>query len=181
MIYTYLYFTLNFVNLIGIVSQYAIFLTAFEIFYEYDETKHQTRDICLRWLFLVLFLIRCMVYSIKSINKSCFNDANQKKKVMQEVNLLKVLKHKNIVRLFENFENEKYLLYVIELCAGGDLLSFVRRRKRLDEREAKYLFKQVALGLAYCHRNLVLHRDIKLENLLLDEEGIVKICDFGVS
>ena len=46
---------------------------------------------------------------------------------------------------------------------------------------AKFLFKQVAKGLAYCHRNRVLHRDIKLENLLLDDEGTVKICDFGVS
>ena len=69
----------------------------------------------------------------------------------------------------------------MELCAGGDLLSFVRRRKKLDEFQAKFLFKQCAKGLAYCHRNRVLHRDIKLENLLLDDEGTVKICDFGVS
>ena len=69
----------------------------------------------------------------------------------------------------------------MELCAGGDLLSFVRRRKKLDEKLAKFLFKQTAKGLAYCHRNRVLHRDIKLENLLIDEEGTVKICDFGVS
>lgn len=46
---------------------------------------------------------------------------------------------------------------------------------------AKFIFFQVAKGLAYCHRHLVMHRDIKLENLLLDEEGTVKLCDFGVS
>ena len=45
----------------------------------------------------------------------------------------------------------------------------------------KYIFKQAAKGLAYCHRNKVLHRDIKLDNLLLDEDGVVKLCDFGVS
>ena len=69
----------------------------------------------------------------------------------------------------------------MELCAGGDLLSYVRRRKKLDETLAKYLFKQAAKSLAYCHTNLVLHRDIKLENLLIDEEGAIKLCDFGVS
>ena len=69
----------------------------------------------------------------------------------------------------------------MELCAGGDLLSFVRRRKKLDEDVAKFIFLQAARGLAYCHRNLVMHRDIKLENLLLDEDGTVKLCDFGVS
>ena len=69
----------------------------------------------------------------------------------------------------------------MELCAGGDLLSFVRRRKRLEEDMAKFLFIQIAKGLAYCHRNQVMHRDIKLENILLDEEGSVKLCDFGVS
>ena len=69
----------------------------------------------------------------------------------------------------------------MELCAGGDLLSYVRRRKKLDETLAKYLFKQAAKSLAYCHTHNVLHRDIKLENLLLDEEGTIKLCDFGVS
>ena len=89
--------------------------------------------------------------------------------------------HKNVVKLYDSFETKSHLCFVMELCAGGDLLSFVRRRKKLDETQAKFLFKQVAKGLAYCHRNRVLHRDIKLENLLLDDEGIVKICGFGVS
>lgn len=105
-----------------------------------------------------------------------------KKKIAQDIHILQHLtNHKNVVKLYDSFELKSHLCFVMELCAGGDLLSFVRRRKKLDETTAKYLFKQVAKGLAYCHRNLVLHRDIKLENLLLDEEGIVKICDFGVS
>ena len=83
--------------------------------------------------------------------------------------------------MYDSFESDNHICFVMELCAGGDLLSFVRRRKKLDERMSKFLFKQIAKGLAYCHRNRVIHRDIKLENLLLDEEGVVKICDFGVS
>lgn len=99
---------------------------------------------------------------------------------MQEVIILKRIKHKNVVRLFEYFETDKHLLFVIELCAGGDLLNYVRRRRRLKEDVAKCLFKQIIESLAYIHKKNILHRDIKLDNILLDSEGQVKICDFGV-
>lgn len=70
---------------------------------------------------------------------------------------------------------------MIELCAGGDLLNYVRRRRRLKEDVAKVIFKQIIEGLGYCHSKNILHRDIKLDNILLDSLGEVKICDFGVS
>jgi len=69
----------------------------------------------------------------------------------------------------------------MDLCGGGDLLSYIRRRKKLSEDCARHIFKQCVKGVQECHRNLVVHRDIKLENMLLDEEGTLKICDFGVS
>jgi len=72
-------------------------------------------------------------------------------------------------------------MLVMELCAGGDLLNFVRKRKRLDEETAKVLFKQVIEGIGYIHSKKILHRDIKLDNILLDGKGNVKIADFGVS
>lgn len=85
--------------------------------------------------------------------------------------MLKKTKHPNIVRLFEYFETEKHILFVIEMCAGGDLLNYVRRRRRLKEDVAKSLFKQVVESLAYCHSKNILHRDIKLDNILLDGNG----------
>lgn len=94
--------------------------------------------------------------------------------------MLKRTRHKNIVRLYEYFETEKHILFVIELCAGGDLLNYVRRRRRLKEDVAKCLFKQIIESLAYCHSKNIVHRDIKLDNILLDSNGRVKICDFGV-
>jgi serine/threonine protein kinase len=72
-------------------------------------------------------------------------------------------------------------MLVMELGAGGDLLNFVRKRKKLDEETARVLFKQVIEGLGYIHSKGVLHRDIKLDNILLDGKGNVKIADFGVS
>ena len=121
--------------------------------------------------------------AIKCLRKKELNKQVEcKKKVAQDMQILQHLtRNQNVVKLYDSFETASHLCFVMELCAGGDLLGFVRRRKKLDETIAKFLFKQVAKGLAYCHRNRVLHRDIKLENLLLDDEGTVKICDFGVS
>jgi len=95
--------------------------------------------------------------------------------------ILKQTRHRNIVRLFEYFETQKHILFVIELSSGGDLLSYVRKRRQLKEEVAKSVFKQLIEGLKYCHSKKILHRDIKLDNILLTVEGKVKICDFGVS
>lgn len=121
--------------------------------------------------------------AIKCMRKKDMNKQVEcKKKVAQDLQILQHLTHhRNVVKLYDSFETKSHLCFVMELCAGGDLLSFVRRRKKLEEQMAKFIFKQAAKGLAYCHRHLVMHRDIKLENLLLDDEGIVKLCDYGVS
>jgi len=85
------------------------------------------------------------------------------------------------VRLYESFEIDSHIVYVMEVCGGGDLLTFVRRRRKLNEDQAKFIFRQIINGLKYVHSKGVLHRDIKLDNILLTSEGDVKICDFGVS
>jgi serine/threonine protein kinase len=120
--------------------------------------------------------------AVKSINKQFLTeDENSKKKVMQEVHILQKTRHNNIVRLYDSFESNKHIVFVMELCAGGDLLNYVRKRRKLKEDAAKYVFRQVVEGLHYCHQKGIVHRDMKLDNLLLDESGAVKICDFGVS
>ena len=70
---------------------------------------------------------------------------------------------------------------VMEYAGGGDLLQYVKKRKRLSETQAKGLFRQIVYGLGHTHSRHVLHRDIKLDNILLDNDLGVKLCDFGVS
>ena len=72
-------------------------------------------------------------------------------------------------------------MMVMEYAGWGDLYHLVKKSGHLTEDETKYIFKNIALGVAHCHCRSVLHRDIKLDNILLDGEGGVKICDFGVS
>lgn len=69
----------------------------------------------------------------------------------------------------------------MEYSGNGDLLQYVKKRGRLQEDKAREIFIQVLHGLAHCHCRSVLHRDVKLDNILLDEEGGIKLCDFGVS
>ena len=87
----------------------------------------------------------------------------------------------NIVRLLEVFENSKKFFIVMEYASEGDLLTYMKENGRLSEEKGKVIFKQVVEGVGHCHDNKILHRDIKLDNILLDQNLGVKICDFGVS
>lgn len=119
--------------------------------------------------------------AIKTIDKKHIKDEFSRKKVFQEVYILKNVRHANVIRLLEVFEGPKHLLIVMEYAAGGDLLNYVKKKGKLEESEARCLFRQIVFGLGHIHSRSVLHRDIKLDNILLDADGSVKICDFGVS
>ena len=117
----------------------------------------------------------------KAIDKSIMKDPFLRNKILQEVYILKKIRHANVIRLLEVFEDPTQLLIVMEYAAGGDLLAFINNKGRLGENEAKEIFKQIVYGLGHIHSRCILHRDIKLDNILLDSEGGIKICDFGVS
>ncbi len=119
--------------------------------------------------------------AIKTIDKDCLKDEYSKRKVLREIYILKKIRHVNVIRLLEVFETAQQVLIVTEYAGGGDLLHYVKSKKYLTEEEARPMFRQIVYGLAHIHSRNVLHRDIKLDNILLDGDGGVKICDFGVS
>jgi len=125
-------------------------------------------------------LVRKLV-ALKSLNKQVLTDEAHKAKLMKEVNLLLKLRHNHVVKIYETIETDKHIIIVMELCAGGDLLNYVHKRRRLKEPYAQKIFKQIIDGLCYIHAKQIAHRDIKLDNILLDGKGNVKIGDFGVS
>jgi serine/threonine protein kinase len=118
--------------------------------------------------------------AIKSFNKSRLYSESARKKIYYETNLMKNLKHNSIVKIFEIIESPRYILIILEFVCGGDLLSFVRKRTKLNEQTAKFIFRQIVEALRYIHSQNIIHRDIKLDNILIDLNNTVKICDFGV-
>eukprot|EP01137_Pigoraptor_chileana_P017011 Opistho-2@74453 len=98
-----------------------------------------------------------------------------------EIKALKTLRHPNVVRLFEVIETDEEIVLVLELLPGGELFDYIVARHRLNEKEARKFIRQMISAIHYCHKNGIVHRDLKLENLLLDKNGNIKITDFGFS
>ncbi|PKI83239.1 hypothetical protein MVES1_003229 [Malassezia vespertilionis] len=106
-------------------------------------------------------------------------EAAKMSKVEREIHVLKELRHPNIVHLYEVIESERYIGIVLEYGAGGELFDYILAHKCLKERDACRLFAQLISGVSYLHRKKIIHRDLKLENLLLDRNRNVIITDFG--
>lgn len=109
-------------------------------------------------------------------------------KFMLEINILSKMDHPNIIKLYEVFEDKRYVYLVMEECTGGELFDKIIDRLQNDsiftEKEAAKIFKQMMMAIAYCHKEGICHRDLKPENLLLlnkKDDTNIKIIDFGLS
>jgi calcium-dependent protein kinase len=100
-----------------------------------------------------------------------------------EIDILKNLDHPNILRLYEVFEDSKYIYLVTEFCKGGELFDEIIKRQRFNERDAAHIIKQLLSAISYCHTRKVCHRDLKPENILIDNKETlsIKLIDFGTS
>lgn len=103
--------------------------------------------------------------------------------VMREIINHSCLRHPNIIRFKEVLLTPTHLAIVMEYAAGGELFDRILTAGRFSEDEARYFFQQLISGVSYCHSMEICHRDLKLENTLLDGSPIprLKICDFGYS
>ncbi|KAF8630725.1 hypothetical protein AX15_002747 [Amanita polypyramis BW_CC] len=100
-------------------------------------------------------------------------------KIEREIEVLRILKHPNIVRLYDVIETDKYIGIILEYASGGELFDHILAHRYLRERDAAKLFSQLISGVWYIHQKKIVHRDLKLENLLLDRNRNVIITDFG--
>ncbi|XP_018492979.1 CBL-interacting serine/threonine-protein kinase 17 [Raphanus sativus] len=120
-------------------------------------------------------------FAVKIIDKSRISRLNVSLQIKREIRTLKVLKHPNIVRLHEVLASKTKIYMVLECVTGGDLFDRILSKGKLSETEGRKMFQQLIDGLNYCHSKGVFHRDLKLENVLLDAKGHIKITDFGLS
>jgi len=117
--------------------------------------------------------------AIKLIRKESVDTSSRLNKVEREISVLKSVRHPNIVKLFDVIETERYIGIIIEYASGGELFDHILAHRYLKEKDAQKLFAQLISGVGYLHGKHIVHRDLKLENLLLDRNRNIIITDFG--
>ncbi|KRX91901.1 5'-AMP-activated protein kinase catalytic subunit alpha-2 [Trichinella pseudospiralis] len=124
--------------------------------------------------------------AIKIISREKIRQRKIADKTRREIENLRLFRHPHIVQLISYISYEVVALpsdifMVMEYMSGGDLGEYIHKNGKLQEHEARRIFQQLISAVDYCHRHKVVHRDLKLENLLLDSENNIKLTDFGLS
>ena len=120
-------------------------------------------------------------YALKEMSKVRIIDRRSEKSIKGERDFLSILRHPFIVNMNCAFQDYENLYLVMDLLTGGDLRYHLCKIRRFSEEETKFFIACLLLGLEYIHNNNIIHRDIKPENLVSDENGYIRITDFGVA
>ena len=120
------------------------------------------------------------IFAAKKI--TTYKDNIDINKIKNEVTIHIKLKHPNILNMHSSFYHRRIYYYIItDYCINGTLKEFTKNRRNISYPEIKLCINQIIEGLNYLHNNQIIHRDIKLDNILLDKNMTLKIADFGIS
>lgn len=119
--------------------------------------------------------------AVKFVSKSSFVGFNDLQRVYQEIQSLRELRHPNVIRILGTADHPDNVCFFMEFCAGGELRGYVERKVFLSEDESRHFFKQLVRAVHYIHGKKIIHRDLKMENILLDAAQRLKIVDFGLA
>ena len=117
----------------------------------------------------------------KIVAKILLQKAHQREKMQQEIALHKRLSHPNVVQFISNFTTSEFVIITLELCPRKSLMELHKRRGKILEPEARFYMIGVQKGVQYLHQNRIVHRDLKLGNVFLDDTLTCKIGDFGLA
>lgn len=120
-------------------------------------------------------------YAGKIVSKKLMMKHNQKDKMTQEIKIHQSISHANIVRFLSFFEDTDNIYIVLELCKKRSMMELHKRRPTVTEYECRFYIHQILEGVRYLHDNRIIHRDLKLGNLFLNDQLNVKIGDFGLA
>ncbi|XP_034510887.1 serine/threonine-protein kinase SIK1 isoform X2 [Ailuropoda melanoleuca] len=116
--------------------------------------------------------------AIKIIDKTRLDSSNLEK-IYREVQIMKLLNHPHIIKLYQVMETKDMLYIVTEFAKNGEMFDYLTSNGHLSENEAREKFWQILSAVEYCHSRHIVHRDLKTENLLLDGSMDIKLADFG--
>ena len=119
--------------------------------------------------------------AVKIISKKRLQcDYEGYRKVRREAAMMKLVHHPNILKLYDIFKTEENLYLILEHAANGELFDKLAEEAPLSETEALKIFQQIIQAVSYCHQRGIVHRDLKASNILLAEDGSIKLADFGM-
>ncbi|CAO0800498.1 unnamed protein product [Mucor circinelloides] len=120
--------------------------------------------------------------SIQQIAKEKAREENREVRTIREAHIMMLLKHPNIVGMKDLVLQGPYFYILMDYVNGGQLLHYIVKRQRLSDRRTRQFSRQIVSALDYLHRNSIVHRDLKIENIMIDKSGRhIKIIDFGLS
>ncbi|CAO2177734.1 unnamed protein product [Urochloa humidicola] len=119
--------------------------------------------------------------AIKMISKDKVMKVGLMEQIKREISIMRLVKHPNVLQLFEVMASKSKIYFVLEYAKGGELFNKIAKGGKLSEDAARKYFHQLISAVDYCHSRGVYHRDLKPENLLLDENENLKVSDFGLS
>jgi 5'-AMP-activated protein kinase catalytic alpha subunit len=122
------------------------------------------------------------VVAVKIFPRSLIIRRNLQRMVQRELNTMQLLPlHRHLVRLYDIIETTEHIYMIMEYLPGGELFDYVLSRSKLNETQARILFQQIISAVDCCHQAGIVHRDLKLENMMLTSCGDVKLVDFGLA
>jgi cGMP-dependent protein kinase len=121
------------------------------------------------------------MYALKCIRKSHVIETGQQKNVQMERKILLQLFHPCIVQFVRTYKDEETIYFLMEFLGGGDLFTAIREIGMLTKSQAQFYAGSVILAIEYVHKCRLMYRDLKPENVLLDDQGFVKLVDFGTA
>lgn len=121
------------------------------------------------------------IYAAKTIAKATLSSEKTKTKLLAEIKIHRAMQHTNIVQFVDCFEDDVNVYILLEMCSNQSLLDMVRSRGVLTEIEARFFMVQLLGAVSYMHSRLVIHRDLKLGNVFIDNGMNLKIGDFGLA
>ena len=120
-------------------------------------------------------------YAIKILNKKKIVEMEQLEHTLAEKTILEHINHPFLVGLEYAFQTEQKIYFVLEFMQGGELFQHLKKMKRFNENTVKFYASCILMGIGHLHDKNFIYRDLKLENLLLDNEGFVMLTDFGLA
>lgn len=121
------------------------------------------------------------VFAGKVVSKKALLKPHHKEKMVQEIRIHSSMSHQYVVSLHSYFEDESNMYIILELCRKRSLMEMHKRRKTLTPPEVRYFMRQIVLACVYMHENKVIHRDLKLGNLFINDNMEIKVGDFGLA